>query len=174
MENLKKENVCLDVSTPEKHKEVIELLQKYNEEIYKSSLIYLKKYYFIKFCSNKEWSRDSIKCGTLINPQQLEQILKKERGIEMPESIDQLTENFKSKAKELGFKVDIVFEEIDPRIGTFGKFWGDSKGYIHYGTLTSINIGDIEPFEHHNEVYFANFQPLTQSEIAELTKNNPK
>lgn len=176
MENLKKEDVCLDVSTPEKHKEVIELLQKYGEEIYTFSIDFCSLFPIIFFKDQKvKWVCRTDKKGTLITIQKLEEILKEERRIEPAESIETLTENFKSKAKELGFKVDVVFEEIDPRIGMFGKFWDEDKNRIIFEVLRIVEKGvENYPFVANNLTSYENFQPFTQSEIKELTKNNPK
>lgn len=171
--NLKKKDVCLDVSTPEKHKEVIKLLQKYKEEIYGGSVIFNEFYQYARFGSGKRWGRSMKKIGYEITLSQLEEILKKEHQTEMPESIETLTETFKNKAKELGFKVDIVFEKVDPRIGMFGRFW-DNGNYITYGLLSSISDKEEYPFYSTNNCTYKNFYPLKQSEIAELIKNNPK
>lgn len=166
---MKKEQIYVVIDSEPKRLRALQILKDSGDNILKNSLLLDEgskgnlRYTGVWFLSN--WKGQN---KTEITTQQLEEILNPK------ESIDQLTENFKSKAKELGFKVDIVFEGIEPRIGTFGKFRDDSKRYIHYGTLTSINVGDFDPFENQNEACFINFQPLTQSEIAELTKNNPK
>lgn len=173
---MKKEQIYVVIDSEEKRLRALQILKDADEDIYKHSFLLRAvdaKYNILDYLLGRnEWAmnRLSLTGKTKITLDQLEEILNHK------ESIDQLTENFKSKAKELGFKVEIVFERIDPRIGMFGKFWddGDDDYILHFGILEEIRNEDDCKFLRKHGDFYANFQPLTQSEIAELTKNNPK
>jgi hypothetical protein len=163
---MKKEQIYVTIDNEEKRLRAIEILEKANAPIRRTSHLYsfVSDYKYLAIDNTGVWTMFCATHDTEITLDQLESLLIPNYQVkDVILSLDEL----KQQAEKLGYK--LVEKPYEPKVGDFGYFWDHENE-----TVNSIGfIGEVfsDRFATCGYLAFNHFRKLTESEKQKIQES---